>query len=352
VTEEDRDREREMARIVGQNTRTAGPLTTLVRPEYSEACHGSAKWGERGSDKAVSTTVYVRNGLLIAFEDGNPGKQEAMQMLGGFWKQQPDWRDSYKEAIASAAHVQPSQLRFADDDAHLGEEGKALVLDGPRLRISKDERVFETRLAIAVCTGKASSKVWTRVAMASDVPGVSSRVAMDEVKGLCSWFRAIADGSVKWGFDQLKRLLDEYGSSSYHQKAIVKATSLGIRDEYLAVPFERLYERDVTAADLLKNDDTLDDKLTSYCRRVSRICSSTKLSTYAESDPDAGILWFKMPSWGVLRSGEVAHRMVLYLMRDVNRHTEIIGLAYDDSLRGDIVLRSGAALSHVIGPWI
>lgn len=308
---------------------------------------------EQESNKAVEATLYVRHGQLIAFDKGNPDEKQAGELLEAFAAKLRDWQDDYQQTIASAIDTDKSQLTFEDDAPRLGWEENAYVLDYPRLRIRTEGRVLETRLCVAVCTGVSSSKVWTRVSMPADVPSMQARVGIEQIEVLCPKFRAIANSSVEWGFGRLKELLQEHlPHKTFHEKGIIKATSLGIWDDDLAHAFERLGANGVTAANVLAGDEKLDEKLTSYCRKISSACDHRSLRDYAEKREERGITWFKMPLCAVREDGSVVYRPVLYLMLGAHYGSEILGLAYDDSESGDLTLRSGAALSKVIGPWI
>lgn len=301
----------------------------------------------------MSTTVYVRHGQLIDFVRENPKPRQATELLEAFAGSRTRWEDGYRQAIASAAKAQDCEVAFADSAARLGREENAYVVDYPRLRIRRERSVWQTRLCVNICTGKSSSKVWSEVSISTDIPGVSPRVGMNEVEPLCRGFRAIADKSVEHGFARLQELMNVHlPNSTFHKKAVVRATSLGIMDAYLAAPFERLYQESIPVTELLEADETLDRKLTDYCRKISSIVETGELSGYATSEQGRAVLWFKMPMPAMLPSREVVQRVVLYLMRETSGHVEIIGLAYDDSEKADIVLRSGAALSRTIGPWI
>jgi hypothetical protein len=328
-------------------------MPALTRSEYPEVYHSNAAVGRPYHENAILTTLYVRHGLLVFFSDRNPDKEEAPRLLKGFRDRLPEWEDDYKERVASAVDVKGPEAKFADADPCLNWQGDAYVLDCRRLTIPHSGTVFETRLCLAICTGTASSKIWSRVSLPMDSPDVSSRVRVDEVPSLCPWFRAIAESSIIWGFDKLRAILPSYlPGRELHVKATVKATSMGILDDVLRPPFEQLRKEGAKARDLLMADTAFDTTLTSYCQKVSSIDDGKTLSHCGEAPNMGGYVWFKMPLCAVLTDGEVVDRVVLYLMRGIKGYIEVVGLAYDDSERGDLVFRSGAALSKVIGPWI
>lgn len=302
----------------------------------------------------VLTTLYVRHGQLVAFEEGqNPDDKEAEMLLKAFEDKLPEWQGDYEDMIASAANVDKSGFTCADDASRLDWDGDAYVLDCRRLRIPTESGVIETRLCVAVCTGLSSTKVWTRVSMSADAPYRQARVGIEQAKVLCPKFRAVANSSVEWGFGRLKELLHKHlPNKVFHEKGIIKVTSLGIWDDDLAQAFERLGANGVTAADVLGGDQKLDERLTSYCQKISSACDDRSLSDYAKRREERGITWFKMPFCAAREDGSVVYRSVLYLMLGTHYGSEILGLAYDDSESGDLTLRSGAALSKVIGPWI
>jgi len=228
-----------------------------------------------------------------------------------------------------------------------------LVLDCPRLTIPYAGSIFEMRTCLAICTSKdpkTSSEVWSRLCPPVDMPDIPSRLEMDQVPALCPWFRKITNGSTEWAFEKLREILPRHlRDSRLKTEGIIKATILGITDSDLAAPFERLYEEEITAANLLQ-DAALDQKLTSYCKNVSDIDGT--LGSYTKQTGLHKPTWFKIPLCVVLSGGEIAYRIALFFMRDVEGYSEIIGLAYDDSERGDIALRAGAKLSKIIGRWI
>jgi len=341
-----------MARIVGRSVRTAGPLT-LDKPECSRSCPSSAKLSELRSDKAVSSTVYVRHGRLLRFDDGSPSEGDALALLEPSRERLEAALDDYTKSVATGLGVGVSRVRASEERPRLAWEDKALVLDYPLLQVSGGERVLEMRLCFAICTAKASTKVWARVNMPVGHPTQSVRVPIDEVPGACEELRAIANSTVGWGHETLERMVRErLGEREISVKADVKATILGIRDPELKRPFERLNEARVTAAELLGDDSELDERLTWYCRKISCIAESHRMSVYTRRPMLGRVAWFKMPLSAALAGGERVPRSVLFLMRDSNGHVEIIGLAHDDSERGDIAVRSGAVLSRAIGPWI
>ena len=330
----------------------AGPLT-LERPVWPRACPCSAELSELGSDKSVSTTVYVRNGRLLRFDDKNPDKKEASRLLEPLLERLEVSRADYIKSVATALGVSVSRVEALGERPRLAWEDKALVLDYPLLQISGGERVLEMRLCFAICTAKASTKIWARVNMPVGHATQSVRVRTDEVPGLCKELRAISNSVIEWGHAELATMVSErLDEREISMKADVKATILGIRDHQLEEGFERLDEAEFTAAKLLVNDSKLDERLTEYCQKISSIDESHRLSDYTRRPVAGRVAWFKMPTSAVLAGGGIVRRTVLFLMRDSNGHVEIIGLAYDDSEKGDIAVRAGAALSKVIGPWI
>ena len=325
--------------------------------EYPGEYRVNQRFAEEES-KAVETTLYVRHGLLVSFGAKNPNLDEAKALLDSFESSWTEWQEEYKQCIGAVSGLESSKLDLEKRRPSSGLQLNTLVLDCPLLVISDGESRLETRLGVAVCTGEARSKVWSRVTVARDADGVAHRVEMKDVESLCGRFRAIADQSIEWGFKKLRETATgPLPGSEVESQGTLRITSLGIRDEYLALAFERLLEQGTTVAGLLQDDRKLDRKLTSYCQSISSICESRMLSSYTKGSNGTrgrthGVLWFKMPLCAVLEDGDVVHRPVLYLMRDTEDGSEVIGLAYDDSETGDLTLRSGAALVKVIGPWI
>lgn len=292
---------------------------------------------------------------MISFGPENPTKKIAQALVNDFKSRLQQWDASYKECVSSVAKVRASKLKFVPDDLHLRWEKATttLVLDYPRLTISYDGSIYEMRTCLAICTrkaSKASSKIWGRVSLPVDVSGIPPRIRVDQVPDLCPWFRYIADGAIGWAFDKIREIMPQHlPNSELETKGIIKATILGIADSDLAAPFEQLCGEGVTASNMLR-DAALDQKLTSYCQKVSAI--DGMLSSYTEQTGFHKPTWFKIPLYAVLSGGEIVNRIVLFFMRDVEGYSEIIGLAYDDSERGDLALRAGAKLSKIIGPWI
>lgn len=288
---------------------------------------------------------------MISFGPKNPAPEIAEALVNDFKSRLQQWEASYNECVSSAANVSASALKFVDNDLRLGWEETTFVLDCPRLRISDDGNIFEMRTCLAICTGKASSKIWSRVTLPVDIPDISPRLRMGQVPDLCPWFRDIADGANGWAFDRIQEILPKHlPDSRLETTGVIKATILGIKGgSDLAAQFERLHEEEITAADVLQNA-TLDQNLTSYCQMVSAI--DGMLSSYTKQTGLNKPAWFKIPLCAVLSGGEIAYRIVLFFMRDTKGYSEIIGLAYDDSEKGDIALRAGAKLGKIIGPWI
>lgn len=327
-----------MGLALGKGPLSKKPRKSIVRSE---------------SESRTPTTLYVRHCSRLSFNHNTPTKYTANALLEDFCDRFKQWEDSYKDSISSLPKLSGSTLEFAEDGCRpLRWERSSRVLDCPRLRISYGGLTIETRICLAICTtNTASSKIWARVTLPVDVPGISPRIMMGQVSKLCPQFREIADTSVDWVLSKLFEILPNHLPNSTHKhKGIVKATILGVMDDDMAEPFESLYEEGVTAADVLK-DTTLDSKLTSYCKRVSSI--EGMLSTYNDKQTEtSNLFWYKIPLWTTLYEGEIVPRAVLFYVRDLADYSEIIGLTCDDSKRGNLALRAGAKLSNIIGHWI
>lgn len=326
--------------------------TTLV-PENTKCLEvDNVKKETQQSEQLTQTltTLYVRHGLLMSLGSKSLTREIAEALIDDFKSRWEHRKASYKECVSLAAKVSVSALEFTDDDFYLEWKEPTFTCNWPRIRISDGESIFDVRTCLAICISKASSKFWSRVTLPVDKPGTSPRLRWGQVSGLCPRFRDIADKSNRWAFDEIREILPNHlPDSRPATRGIIKATILGIADSKLVAPFEQLYDEEVTAANVLQ-DPALDQKLTAYCRNVSDIVGT--LSSYTKQTALNSPIWFKIPMCAVLSGGETAHRIVLFLMRDVEGYSEIIGLACDDSEKGDIALRAGAKLGKIIGQWI
>ncbi len=300
----------------------------------------------------ILVTVYVRDGMLLSVDPRNPNKSIALTVREELKAKFEEWKADYKSTIALAAKVNISELSFNQTEGvRFHREGSTLVVDYPRLSCSDSKTGFEVRTCFAICTGKKSSKAWTRITLPVGSQSMSPRVHIDKVKELYLLFQEIADSSVEWAYSKMDKTLTQYmQNSAIRRKGIVRVKILGIKDDSLAGPFERLREPDTTAKDILQDMD-IDKKLTFYCKYISDVDGMLSSYTGGKQSPKEHS-WFKITLWVELQNGYMEPRVVLFLMRELKEFTEVIGLAYDDSVNGDLALRAGAAFSRRAGIWI
>jgi len=260
-------------------------------------------------------------------------------------------RDGYETAVASAAGMAKNDLHFNEHEKVITrweEDADTTIIDYPLLR-SLRKPFFETRICIAICSGKMSTKFWSRTCLPIGIES-SNSVSVDEVKNLVKTFRCITDSSLTWMKKTLNKPIKEY----FQPKQFVywgqlEVSALGIADEGLAECFRKLWDVESTAKDILKDED-VDERLTYYFKQVSRI--QGKLSQYSNGRNLNNHFWFKVPAWVEVKDGYIKPREVLYLLRPLDDIGQAIGLAYDDSLNGDLLLRSGAKAANIMGRWL
>jgi hypothetical protein len=254
--------------------------------------------------------------------------------------------DEYKEIVAKASGIDLGDLGCdVREGIRCRLEGKTRVVDFPRLWFQGSAILaFDTRITMAICVEEAemSSKVWSRLGLPQS-QGLRPVVTVDKLGTLTRRFRRIAVPTSGWAMSLLRRTIRAlFPDLKMRRRGCLEVSALGARDEYLAPAFEKLAFSEATAQGLL-SDPALERRFSQYFRGATKSPVS-RLRDVSVNEP--GSFWFSSPVSVELGNGELGIREVLYLLRPTDDAVEAIGLAYDDSVAGDLAQRSAVKVAR------
>lgn len=253
----------------------------------------------------------------------------------------------YKKIVAKASGVGVNDLSWDDHQGiRCRLEGKTRVVDFPRLRLQEPANLaFDTRVTLAICVEEEemSSKAWSRLGLPQS-RGKRSVVALEELGALTHRFRRIAVPTSDWALNLLRRTIRRlFPDLKTRRHGCLEVSALGARDERLASCFEKLAYSEARAEELLKADPELEKRFSRYFQGATD-SPIPRLRDVAVKEPES--FWFSSPVAVELNDGELGTREVLYLLRPTADTVEAVGLAYDDSVAGDLAQRSAVKVSR------
>ena len=297
----------------------------------------------------TKATLNVRSGYRYSINP-IPTPNEADSISTEIKDLFSQWQDSYTRVVAKSANVNTEDLHFDPTQAvRIVLQGTTRIIDYPLLNYNNGTKSFDTRVSIALCTGNTSTKAWARASLPVGIDGRITPLELDYVKDLQKSYENISSSSIDWISQNIPNVVNKYlNQPAIDRGRFIRISILSVNDENIAKPFIDLCANGTTAANILE-DREIDNKLTFYYRHISDL--EGKLSDYANKNNVEPSLLFKLCLWVTLQNGDMEQRTVLFLLRE-KEFTEIIGLAYDDSIEMDISLRAGAKISRMIGLWI
>lgn len=290
-----------------------------------------------------TVTPVMRRAVLLHVSP--PPTTEMADSLFGYLK--AEWNRvslQYKEIVATASGVSCGDLRFDDhDEVRLCLEGKTRVIDFPRLSFQGHGfRAFDTRITLAICTeeDKMSSKAWSRLGLPL---GSRPSVKVEKLSELTVWFRQIATPTAEWAMALLRRTVRErFPALKMRRHGCLEVSAMGARDKVLQPVFQRLSQTGATAEELLQDRET-EERFLRYFGNATKF-PARRLRDVTKKDPDS--FWFSSPVSVELTDGELGVREVLYLLRPTPDAVEALGLAYDDSVAGDLASKSAVKVAR------
>ena len=264
--------------------------------------------------------------------------EDAANVLAGLW---PEWQNGYMAATAEAAGLSPRDLEIpTKDHVRSRYDGRTPMIDLPRVRSVARDYPFDQRNCAALCVEKKfSSKIWTRVGYPQDM----APCLLEDLQELTDRYRQQAIGVGEWFY---RNFFDDTAEAFRHthrhrDKATLEVTTVGLRVD------PEIAEEDIDAwlfddgAPNLHNED-----LWEYLRRAGNIDLSVSDLQATEHE------WWSMPIGVRTVDGILVSRRALYLMRPVGDIVQIVGIALDDSVNGEMANDVALKLSRFIASGI
>jgi hypothetical protein len=292
---------------------------------------------------------FTKEGYRVQL-DPKPNKHTADLILKSIAAEWDDWKNEYKREIAKKLRIPFKGLTFESDELPWAHWERATrVLDFPLLRCHIDEdNLIETRLCMALCTGKGTSKFWCRTGPGALKKKRSSKIGFDQLENTFSLWHKITEFSCLWMLDKFRNSLKRNTPLSPLWKCEIKElgwldiSCLGVKDRQLAAYFEDLLQ-DRQDIHKLLSDPTVYDRFIQYFLRAYGIkdIKTKKDQKYP--------FWFKSIQPVRIDNGTTQDREVMYFMDVKGNKTRAAGIVYDDSMDGEIAHNSVIDVSRYIG---
>lgn len=295
-----------------------------------------------------SINPYIREAILVTIVP-RPSRTEADSLGNKLVEAWGDMLKDYKKVVANASGINIEYLTTAKNETPRKRwESNAHVIDFPRLHYSTPNKTsFETRVCLAICTGKMNSKIWSRVSLLSDQKYESDILTLDHIDVLFGQYYRIIQDSCDWLCEETRKTVRQY----FHRHRLIKqgrleVSSFGLRDQNLQNYFERLSAPAISLADIL-SDKKANSRLSAYLKKLCGV--SGNLRSLLTQDKSSDFIWFTSPITVRTTDDYFRSREVLYFTRPLEEKTQTIGLAYDDSAKGDLPSKSAIKVAKIIG---
>ena len=253
--------------------------------------------------------------------------------------------EALKKLVESLFGQGGVEIQFTDGDRLRGvRDGAALALETPRFllkdsggQLGLETGVMEGRVGVALCTSNLSSKAFSRLRPIKANPGSGASVPVDSLPDLARNCRRLNR--------ELSNAVFEWLVTTAHNDSVdfdisrvgeLEVSALGVRDRALSDCFSRLRNTEVSVDEVLEDYDT-EQRLSMYYGHLAgkKRCRLGELNS-GESE----LIWFSSPVSIEVQGGYLESREVLYLLTGQNGAYQALGLAYDDSVKGNLALES------------
>jgi len=256
-----------------------------------------------------------------------------------------------QQALRSALGSDGIEVTFANDEEPRDlSEGGSRVLDTPRFQVTNSQHqlepgieALEGRVGVALCTSGLSTKCFSRLRPIKANPGSGAAVPTSMVPELATqcrvWNRRLTGAVFDWLCTMGRDCSVDFDLTRIGE---LEVSALGIVDNTISEYFQLLRDSSIPAAEMLK-DEEADEKLSLYYRLFADdiTCNLSKLKGEASE-----AIWFSSASAVEVESGYLEPREVLYLLRGRDGVYQALGVAYDDSVNGNLALKSTNRVSR------
>jgi hypothetical protein len=306
--------------------------------------------------KEASTIVpVVREAVRVEIKP-QPSPEEAKniaEIISKAWK-----CDQYKYIDLLIKATGDSSIRNnikCHEDILQRMENTTHVIDFPLITHYNGDKIkcFDTRLCISICTREMTTKCWSRVSSPFSESQTRLRYSLNDLKDITERYHKIAEASSEWLAENVINTYKDHFNGSKDKLSSVGTiviSAIGVKDESLKDDFESLLENRDNAPKILDKEN-LQKKMIKYLGAVSEkpqylpsIIKGERIDSYHQ-------LRLISPQTVDIESGYKENRAVLYFLNELPRRTLGYGIAFDDSISGDLVVASASKVSRHIGPF-
>lgn len=256
-----------------------------------------------------------------------------------------------RRTLAMALGPEGVEVSFASDEQTRDmSQGGARVLETPLFRVTNSRHelalgieALEGRVGAALCTSGLSTKVFCRLRPIKANPGSGATVSTNSLPHFAGLCRRLNKQLTKEVFDWLQTTArnDSVDFEITHVGEL-EVSALGIVDQSISDYFCRLHDSAISASEILE-DKQADEKLSLYysCFADDIKCRLSELSTLKSE-----AIWFSSPISVEVENGYLEPREVLYLLRGQDGVYQALGVGYDDSVKGNLALKSTNRVSR------
>ncbi len=295
----------------------------------------------------ISLTPFVRQASVVDIVPRLKKKQVSAvtsQLLGESSRLQAKYRD----IVASVMGVDGSKMQFAKEE-HMRKrwEMDTGVLEWQRLEYKDNAHsAFDARLGVAICTGKMSTKVWSRIGMSSTASTNGRGISVEELQNVTAQYREVTEASSTWMSKQMEEMIgSQFREVEVRQLGQLEVSCFGVRDENFARHFGQLWKTGATIAEVLQDPEAC-EQFSWYFNEASDIKGDPlELTERCPQDH----YWLPSKIWVEVPSGYMEERIVPYLVSSLNGKLQVLGIACDDSVDGSLAHRSVTQVARWIG---
>jgi hypothetical protein len=328
----------------GEESGTARPPTGAIRASRRIHRRNPTKFlsmpttcalGQTGSSAEIPDTpetlgLEVRCATVVKVtpQPELSGAREIAQRLESNW---PTHFERALKGLAKARVIADSTLVPDDEEFRVRHLTKTTLVDTPRLRGTlKQGMPFDCRACIAICSGSLNTKVWTRVGLPVDVVD-RSILHLRDLSVLRTMFSTVCEGVITHSVSALR---DSASKREVEEIGALDIATISTNDEDLRELFL------ISAIDGKPSKKLLETEL---FRRVFEGKSPMK------SRNSADIIWFFSTVNVHTRQGTIEPRPVLYCLSEGAKTIHVTGMAFDDSIQGELPHKASLDIATWVG---
>ncbi|MCK6478664.1 MAG: hypothetical protein L6R43_00525 [Planctomycetes bacterium] len=260
-----------------------------------------------------------------------------------------DWPSAdagYRAVLAKACRVSPADIEPSEEmNVSIRKEGShAIIVDLPRMRVRREKpKQVDARICVTLCSGDYRGKLWARVG-GRDLPGDGFESVVGGLQSTIEQYRGAARDTIAWYLPRMTKVFSSVeGSVKVDTQFPVEVVTIATRDPALREAFTEVLVPG-SEPEVVFNDPVAARRIRRYLKEALR--GMDPEVAYRNSRGDG--YWRRLPATVETTDGYLRALSAVYLTRPERNVLEAVGIAFDDSRRGDLASKSSLKLARLL----